>query len=291
MEPIKATLNVVFLGARRCGKSSTLASMIDSLNHSHPNIRVAFANERTETKMREKDFELRNIFKVGNNNLMWTDDEQGADNDINEYDYDITISTYFQVKLHCVDIPGEKIDGDMTVPAELVKKADVIIVAIDTPQLQENGFFGINFNRVNNVSDLISTTFEGARCSKQLLFVPMKCEKYVHNNSMGQIVQRIKDVYANLIRYWKIICDIPIHVVPVQTLGDLEFCHFDTKGRTQAAYYKFVGNKNYSPRWCEQPMIYAINFLINKMPWPMAKDVVSKLKLMRYNVLEKMDLY
>lgn len=291
MDPIKATLNVVFLGARRCGKSSTLASMIDSLNHSNPNIRVASANERTETKMREKDFELRNIFKVNNNNLIWTDDEQGADNDINEYDYDITVSKYFQIKLHCVDIPGETIDGNMTVAAELVKNTDVIIVAIDTPQLQENGFLGINFNRVNNVSDLISTAFEGAKCSKQLLFVPMKCEKYVHNNSMCQIVQRINDVYADLIRYWKNICDIPVYVVPVQTLGDLEFCHFDTGGRAQVAYYKFVGNKNYSPRWCEQPMIYAISYLINRISWPSANEIVSKWDAMRYNILKKMNLY
>lgn len=291
MEPIVTKLDVVFLGARRCGKSSTLASMIDSLDHSHPSIRVISADERTEIKMREKGYELRSIFRTIASKPLWFDDEEGSDKDINEYRYNVTIGKNLKIELHCIDIPGETIDGNMTVAAELVKKADAIIVAIDTPQLQENGFLGINFNRVNNVSDLISTAFEGIKCSKQLLFVPMKCEKYVHNNSMSQIVQRIRDVYADLIRYWKNICDIPAYVVPVQTLGDLEFNHFETKGRTQVAYYKYVGNKNYSPRWCEQPMIYAISYLINRISWPIANEIVSKWAAMRYNILKKMDLY
>jgi len=287
MEPIVTKLDVVFLGARRCGKSSTLASMIDSLDHSHPSIRVISADERTEIKMREKGYELRSIFRNIASKPLWFDDEEGSDKDINEYRYNVTIGKNLKIELHCIDIPGETIDGNMTVAAELVKNADVVIIAIDTPQLQENGYKGVVFNRAKNVSDLIEASLAGQNCSKQLLFVPMKCEKYVHNKSMSKIVSRIKEVYANLIRYWKSVCDVPAYVVPVQTLGDLEFSHFATKGGVQVAYYKYVGNKNYSPRWCEQPMIYAINFQINRISWPNAEEIVSKWEQARYNFLDK----
>lgn len=261
---VESNLRVVFIGARGSGKSSTLSSMIDSLNRIHSDIRVKCADELTEDKMRKKSQELINIFSTSNiNNEKRFDEEQGSDRtDFNDYNYTVEIKKKLKINLCCtdIDVSEKETDNILFGNGTYVQLSDVIIIAIDTPQLVENGYRGKIANRVNDVIDLIkdANVFNN---SKQLLLVPMKCERYVHSGQMNYVVDAIKNTYADLLHYWKSKCNIPAYIVPVQTLGDLEFSHISGGERF---YYKYVGNRNYSPRWCEQPMIYAIRYLINK---------------------------
>ncbi|MBR5847595.1 MAG: hypothetical protein IKY72_07355 [Bacteroidaceae bacterium] len=255
-------LNVVLLGAHRSGKSSSLCLMIDSLNRIHSDIQVRYLNELVEDMMRKKNRELIDIFSSHNiYREEWFDDELSDDKSFDSYSYIVEYKKKLKINLCCTDISvsGETINDFMS--GTYIHLADVIIVAIDTPQLVENGYRGKIANCVSNVIDLIKTNTSGVggTISKQLLFVPMKCEKYVHSGQMNYVVDAIKNTYADLFLYWKK-CNIPAYIVPIQTLGDLEFSHISG----QRFCYKYVGNKNYSPCWCEQPLIYSIRYLINK---------------------------
>lgn len=273
MDTVTRSFNIIVLGARRCGKSSTLASMMHSLDSSHPNIRVQCADTRTEDVMRNKIYALKQIFESTSKDFTdkVRDTEWGMDADINTYNFNITLCKHLTFKVACTDIPGEKVDTDMVVLSELVKSANIIIVAIDTPYLLEKAeFFGVSLNYVNNITELIKAATIDTDDSKQLLLVPMKCEKYVHSNDMNKVASKIQSAYKELIHYWRQKSDIPAYIVPVQTLGDLEFHKFERKDNTEIALYKYVGNRNFSPRWCEQPMIYSLRHMVN-MLWESIK--------------------
>lgn len=266
MKTITRVGKIIVLGARRCGKSSTLASMMHSLDSSHPNIRVRCADTRTDDVMRRKIYDLKQIFKSTDQNFTDTvrDTESSMDADINTYNFDITLCKHLTFKVACTDIPGEKLKTDLPVLSELAKDANVIIVAIDTPYLMEKPqSLGISLNYVKNITDLIKAATIETNDIKRLLLVPMKCEKYAHSKNMGEVVSKIQSAYEELIFYWKQkYSNIPAYIVPVQTLGDLEFSKFERVGNSEVAQYKYVGNRNFSPRWCELPMICSLRHML-----------------------------
>ena len=85
---------------------------------------------------------------------------------------------------------------------------------------------------------------------------------------MVKVNDRIKTVYQDLIRLWTETAQKKVFITPVLSLGDIEFSHFrKVDNGTNVAYYKYTGNKNHSPKWCEQPILYAIEFALEQMPW------------------------
>lgn len=273
---METSLKIFMLGARRCGKSSTLASMLSSLDSLDNNICVSFPDETTKEYLRQKQTEMKQIFSDENIGCgYWIDDGSSGDAYVNTYSMDIKIHEKLLIHVHCTDIPGEIIQDDMNTLLEVSADSDVIIVAIDTPQLMENKRNGIQANFVDYITDLCQLLIsQKGMKHKRIILVPLKCEKYVHEGRMNEVAEKVKNVYANLTYQWSKNGQSECYIIPVQTLGDLEFDHFDhikneqTRGRrVDIAYYTYSGNKNYSPRLCEQPILFAIDYAINKVCW------------------------
>lgn len=270
MKQLRADLNILMFGAKRCGKSSTLASMVASLERANAAIKIAFANTITRNKLSQKETRLRTVFSDENvKRGFWIDEEEQSTEGVDSFDFLVTWNEHLTITVKCTDIPGEWIKEQPELMTKFIKTADVIIVSIDTPQLMENGMMGKSFNYTRIVNDfIIKSAIDNQDFMKRIIFVPVKCEKYVHAHRMPEVAERIKQAYNDVLHHWKQ-HNSDVFIVPVETLGNIEFDHFEHKtGEPHKVFYRYIGNNSYAPRWCEQPIIYAIeHVLYNKVPW------------------------
>lgn len=283
---LNAGLNILMLGARRCGKSSTLAAMVSSLENNSSSIEVSFDNKSTKQKLMQKEKSLRAVFSEQFiEQGWWADPEEDSTSSIESFQFNVKWHKDFEIKVLCWDLPGELIKKDIKQLVPLVSAADVIIIAVDTPQIMENGNQGVIKNYVRDITDLITNvTTDKGDFMKRIIFVPVKCEKYIHSKRMTEVNDRIKVVYDDLIHCWKRVVS-GIFIIPVETLGNIEFDHFERqKDISPIAIYKYIGNNSFAPRWCEQPLIYAIEHVFLKIPWEGSKNPTILQKIAKGSV-------
>lgn len=269
---LRTSVTILMLGARRCGKSTTLASMIKSLDCVDTSIRIEYTDEETRKYLYEKYALIQKVFSeenIANGYWLGDADPEGSDFDIKKFNLSVKIRENLTINVLCIDIPGEILASDMEKARLVIEKADVLMIAIDTPQLYEGKIAGKAFNQVDSITDLISASLiPGKFYEKRLIFVPIKCEKYIHSGEMAFVNDKIKTAYSDLILLWTGTARHEVFITPVLSLGDVEFSHFKkAQNGTNVAYYKYTGNKNHSPKWCEQPILYAIEFALQQMPW------------------------
>lgn len=269
---LSTSVTILMLGARRCGKSTTLASMVKSLDYANASIKVDYTNDETRQYLHEKYTLIQNVFSdenIANGYWLGDADVTGSDYDIKKFDLSVKISKDLTINVQCIDIPGEILTKDMPKACTAVERADVLMIAIDTPQLYEGKIAGKRFNQVDSITDLLKAALVPKNLyNKRLIFVPIKCEKYIRSGEMMSVNKKIKNVYSDLIRLWNETAHKEVFITPVMSLGDVEFSHFkNIDNGNNIAYYKYTGNKNHSPKWCEQPIIYAIEFALQEMPW------------------------
>lgn len=256
-------------GAKRCGKSSVLASMVSSLEKTDTAITISYVDSDTRKTLSLKERQLRKVFSDENvKRGWWTDPEAISTEGLDKFQFVVRWNEHLVIEVACVDIPGEWIKEQETLITKLMKMANVFIVAIDTPQLMENGMAGRIFNCTKLVSDLIiDLAVKNQDFNKRIIFVPVKSEKYIHAGVMNEVNERIKSAYDDVIHHWRQ-AKSPVFIIPVETLGNIEFDRYEKKrDMPPIAYYKYIGNRSYAPRWCEQPIIYAIEHVIINIAW------------------------
>lgn len=283
---LRTCVTVLMLGARRCGKSTTLASMVKSLDCTNASIKVDYTNDETRQYLHEKYALIQDVFSdenIANGFWLGDGDVTGSDYDIKTFDLSVKLHQKLTVDVKCIDIPGEILKSDMQQACLAIEKADVLMIAIDTPQLYEGKIPGKIFNQVDSITDLLDRALIPKQLfNKRIIFVPIKCEKYIRSGEMELVNNKIKSVYSNLIRLWTETAKKEVFITPVMSLGDVEFSHFK-KGEkgTNIAYYKYTGNKNHSPKWCEQPVLYAIEYALQQMPWDESKSIPVRKRIFK----------
>lgn len=291
------TFNVVMVGSRRAGKSSMLASMIDSFSSlptSTINEITLTATPDTEEVLKHKKMHLENIYTDKNSkSLEWIIDTNPTDVSY-EYEFKMSIkgspNSYF---IRFTDIPGEDFMLKEVEVKEILKRSQVIMIAIDTPHLvEENGEHSDAFNITEQINTLLS--FMKQDIHRLILFVPIKCEKYYYEERMQEIVDAIEDQYGDLLTSFRTGKGKNIYTVaitPILSLGGVVFRDFQRKPngdvdvieiydnqhpslylRPKAAYYQlYAPAPVFAPKYCEQPVLYLLNFVIKN-----ARFVVKK---------------
>lgn len=201
-------------------------------------------------------------------------------------------------KLTFWDVPGEIYHSQdqqaMDEVADKMKRCSILIVAVDAVHLmEEGGKYSQSFHSPRILSNCISLYWseEKNMAPKLVLFVPLKCEKYYHSlhgqspdkekgPTLDDVGTQIKKTFALPIdTLKKIPGPVTIAITPILTMGSVEFDHFGCgedgkvllqpvlgmKGAKKPArvYYRFTGDRNFSPRFCEQPVLYVLSFIIN----------------------------
>ena len=278
------TMHVLMFGARRAGKSSVLASMIGSFQEVARDTGFLLkADANTSAFIDSKHIGLKDIFDEYWGQEQFTLDENPT---LNPDTYTFTVSYRNKHRSREIatmvfhDIPGEELTSEET--AERIRQSSILLVAVDTIHLmEENGKYSSVFHKPMPLKSAIENagfTDETNKPSpKMVLFIPLKCEKYYAEGQMNEVARRVEREFRSLIEFLTkpaFQSRVTVGITPILTMGSLAFDSFGRDetgrvlrqkpaGRPQYVYYRFIGDKLFQPRYCEQPVLYILAFLVN----------------------------
>lgn len=290
-------IKVMMIGGRRCGKTSVLAAMqscfkdvlrgtpfgMNTLND--PTNASRDPMDELEAKRNEvtKYFLDKTIHRT-----FVPDDNPTFDE--KHYTFRISLKGSSDIiKIEFVDIPGEWLaDGVHREDIEkLMAESRILLVAIDTPHLMEaEGRYNDQRNRCYRICEMIESVgfADAAKGAGLILLIPLKCERYRNDGRMEEVAARTSEAYQELSNYImqpgkdgeKSLCQVA--VTPIFTMGGAAFDRFkrDDNGEIiingrydtpQCALYYFpdMTKKAPEPLYCEQPLLYVLEFTLNAM--------------------------
>lgn len=285
-------IQVMMLGARRVGKTSVLASMVNQFNNVTANTNLVLTKGSGGTEIDKAYVSMNNYF-VGEPKAyeMVGSMDNNPTSGFDYFDLKLSIANKKEVKprkIRFKDCAGEWITNysNTSEIAEEIEKSDVVIIAIDSVLLmEEKGKFN-HQNAVQNVTNFIKENMNPAdnvNNHKMVLFVPLKCEKYYwqhldknsrfYNKRMESLNKAIKEAYADLLAFLAKPNNKPhfdVAILPIITIGGIEFYEFkETQNPneilTGEIMYAFSKEPKFAPRYCDMPLIYTLLFEYNKI--------------------------
>ena len=268
---IKATM----MGPRAVGKTSIMASIFSDTRDSVAGTRLYFRpSQESSSELINKRLALMNIF---DKRIKPTDTPQtgaiAASNTVATFGFEMGfVGRKKTVDIEIKDFPGEYLVSKPNEVSEFIDESHVVMIAIDTPYLmEEDGKYNEEKNNVQLVSSFLASHSESVK-DKLILFVPLKCERYFHDNRMEQLRQKIESAYSQLIGFCKK-SNIACAVAPIQTLGGVEFDGFENNiqnygGTSKVSKYRFYGDHpEYKPLFCVQPLYFLLTYVANYYEW------------------------
>lgn len=254
-----ANLKVLMMGGRRCGKTSLLSSLFDQMIHTPAIYDLLTVSDQTilETQVYEwngrivserqealceKKFELKSFLRTYKSSAFLVD--AGPTRAFWHYDMQIQLAgTSKMMTMEFLDVPGEffdrgKNDGDekqnkihqkhIKEVEEYVKECDVFVIVVDTPYLMHDDETVVKAaSLADSIHAFITHIDDISSGAKLFLFVPMKCEKWIHNGEIAEVRKRINECYAPIMKHLKQraqqVGNTEISIIPVQTAGGIEF--------------------------------------------------------------------
>ena len=227
------TLKVLMMGGRRCGKTSVLTSLF--YQSIHGAIKKHFTISDA-TKVQERDGErieslcnkrlkIINYIEQGEHNTFLADQAPTQ----NFWDYKLKVQvpgTNRNMEIIFLDTPGSFFNsGGQHQYAEIVnytRDCDVFVIVVDTPYMMEGTTAE---KKAANVTDSIHSllTQIDTTKAKQVIFVPVKCEKWVKEGKIDEVTEAVEKLYSTTITALKAIDNIEIGIIPVETAGDIIF--------------------------------------------------------------------
>lgn len=233
-----AEVNVVMLGGKRVGKSTILASIIDAFNNSAELSSYLVCQDKTLYEnysgftIGQKLENLRKFTTQRADDSLFMTQTMG-DSKIQKYSISVRLPDRpGQLIMDFYDVPGEFANpAKMEFESEmipLIRECDVFVVAIDTPYLMESTK-SVNraYNRVGDLEvALQNIILKDANDIKQILLVPVKCEKWSYEGRINEVIERVKMEYEVLIKSMSAYEGMNISVLPIDTIGGISFHSF-----------------------------------------------------------------
>ncbi len=236
---MESDLKVLMMGGRRCGKTSALASLFCEARRGQLKTVFDFNNvtppqckQEQDGRMHEIDSlenkrrELERAIRDGGNGVFLVD----AGITKNYWDYVLRLTvpgTNKKYDIQFRDCAGEVFEKN--VPTDLVdyiKKCDVFIIVVDTPFLmEEQDVENECANRYEEISDFLRYMDRGGK-PIQVLFVPVKCEKWVKDEKIDEVCNAVEKYHGNTIRTLLASPNVEVSIIPIETAGDVIFEEF-----------------------------------------------------------------
>ncbi len=280
-------VNVMMLGGRRCGKTSVLAAMTRGFDDalSNTQLTVGPADDDTMDVLEEKRREGLELF--ARKDVAFTPDDNP---NLDEKVYSLFVELSGKRRRICinfVDQPGEWLvnkgeQGRNKLRGRL-KESRILMIAIDTPYLmEENGVYNDYRNYCDRITSEIKAQGFLNNGSCMILFVPLKCECYKNDDRMNEVADRVREAYKSLIQDVRKIKGCYCAITPIFTLGGIAFSHFERergeivieekyKIPTAKYYRPDPKQKEPTPEFCEQPMLYVLAYTLQQ-----AREVKQK---------------
>lgn len=236
---------IIMLGGRRAGKSSILAVMLNALREmpgdlctitdlTDYDVKVVDKNgiEHDKPTLRTKCLEIKSYLQkrtlIGTNTKFIVD--MNRSETAIRYSLQASIGGTAKTTFEFIDVPGEWMRQNVPEHAELkkiIEESDVYIIAIDTPFLMEaDEDVNSVYNRTIEISDAMGhmrTVSNGAKDKKMVIFVPVKCEKWMYAGKIDTVVEKMKLAYRSLINQWVENPDVEMWCMPAITSGGIQF--------------------------------------------------------------------
>ena len=247
------TLKVLMMGGRRAGKTSVLAGLVNTMINGDIKNLLAI-NDVTvlmpdQESLDNKIERLKESVKSLSGKTFLVDDSKTSSFTTHSLQFEIP-GTSNNMTIEFKDANGEFYEsrasydthGGAPISKEqiidAVKEADVYVIAIDTPYLMEavnpgnelcDESINMAYNHVDDIHSYLTyiDDKDGAD-AKLVLFVPIKCEKWVHRGEADKVTQRIKDVYKTVFKALDDYKNLQVDIIPVETVGAIEFKEHQT---------------------------------------------------------------
>lgn len=262
-------LNVIMIGPRGVGKSSVLAAMHGEIKDDFNGTGWKFYPEGNDMIILEQRTET--LRRLGDE-IYRPKKTKGLPptSKVEEFSFSITpLKGKEGMQLCFQDIPGEfyeppKEDGSPFNWNQVVsglESALASVIVVDAPYLMEkNGRLHDSANRPGQIDMLFRAV--NAEKRRLVLFVPARCEKYIREGRADEMAQRIRDTYASLLGFLgqeELKDSVAVALIPVETVGALEFSHFD---KEEPVFLKKSKTSKYAPKHCEIPLRFILRFLL-----------------------------
>jgi hypothetical protein len=263
-------IDVTMLGSTGTGKTTLLASIYDQFDHVVGETDLAIIpEEMTSVKLQEYVDDLSSL--PGEIQLVGGLEGTG---EIREYEFGVGRRGNPPLfRLRFTDYPGKYLMNAGTADGEKLQRAliraDVVLVAIDTPALMErDGKYHELVNRPRVVIDQLKRILVEPT-PRLIILVPLKCERQLSTpDGARKLTQTITRRYAPLLNYISA-GDLRERVgcvlTPAQTLGSVLFSRITEGERNPVFHYRSLSrDSSYQPVDTDQPLRYALRFIVNK---------------------------
>lgn len=232
-------LKVLMMGGQRTGKTSMLAGLVDSMTRG-PVKSIIDVKDVTESDVARKklsrsieSLKFNLLASFGKTYLI----DDGKSGEFEDFTLQFRIpETDSKMNIVFSDVSGEYYDMGRTHDGEVrdkVREYDVFLVAIDTPYLMEavnpdnklcNEAINNSYNHVNDIYTFLSELDDKKGTdAKLVVFVPLKCERWVKDGQLSEVIQRVKTVYGPTIHALSKYANVEIDIIPIETVGNIVF--------------------------------------------------------------------
>lgn len=269
------TLNATMMGPRAVGKTSLMASIFSETRDTVAGAGVYFRpSPATGAMLTKKKLQLQSI--ISNRSSIQDFPQTGAIEATSEettFSFEMgRVGRAHTVNINIKDFPGEYLVSQPEKVEGFVMESHVVMIAIDTPYLmEEGGIYNEMKNEVQLVTSFLSKNREAIK-DKMILLIPLKSERYFHDNKLDELNRKVKRAYADLVSLCRE-CNIACAITPIQTLGSVEFDRFVDNsmalgGITKVSKYRFCGETpKFAPMFCVQPLYYQLTYAANQYEW------------------------
>ena len=179
------------------------------------------------------------------------------------------------VNVSFFDFPGAWLNGDddngYNQVVKIVKSSSVVMITINSPAIMfSNGKFKSRA-AIDEIEQIIRESLQDDPTDKLFLFIPIKCERYTRSESdTKKLTDKIKELFSSTLN----LDNNPLYhghlamaLLPIHTAGNVQFSCFKAKRGTEEltgeVYLKDI-NQKFCPRDADQPLRYAMSFLLNQ---------------------------
>ena len=287
-------VNILMMGGKRCGKTTVLASMYRYIDKALAGTSMRLEVDDQQTK-HDLDEAINSIMKKMNDfkvPLTRVEVDENPTSASKTYSFHLIVEGGSKIPFKMHDIPGEWLtDSHQKEVKDLVKECQVIIIAIDTPYLFSKmtikgyGIYHEEYNKPLEIANFFKNSLSVENVEdRMILFVPIKCERYYHltntpqlntskRNYMQELIDAIGCGYRDLLMYLRstpaLINNCTMAITPILSAGGIDFVRFRTDPETgkvislyQEPEFLHESEKGYAPKFCEQPMIYALIYIL-----------------------------
>mgnify|MGYP003290500676 CR=1 FL=1 len=233
-------LKVLMVGGRRCGKTSALAVMFEQMINGKANEFFTISDDskydesqgdEKQDTLTAKTTELK-LFLVKPTTYTFLVDQEPTRTSW-KYICKLTLpgkkAKHFEIEY--TDVPGEWWRSGTThspVINQYVAEHDVFVVMVDTPYLMETS--APMCEAVNCISDIHNAlTYiddkKGTK-AKMVVFVPIKCEKWVKEGRIKEVTDKVREAYSTPIRALMAYKKMSVCILPIETAGNIFFREF-----------------------------------------------------------------